>query len=260
MIEARQRQHPSKKPTAAPSVRVTRVTLPRYEVEFRDICGALAGARQIRQKKTLMMPHELQEGAGAQILLDLSVHGLAFSISLIFRVIMSDEDHAVVEWWARRKTDPALLDLWINALETYATSSSDPKDEEPTPETVKEFFDICRRALSKNPFVALGIHWSSSPAEVREARRSLMSSLHAYTAMKGLNPHMKELLDQAMKFAPGTISQLSDADGRRKARGRFVPANQRRHALNLLRSKLDVAILRGQDEAVSELRLAMMEL
>lgn len=240
----------SAKSTSSDAVRIKRVTLPRYEVEYKDRAVALENAQQILQTKALTFPGSITEPAGAQIVLNLSVSGQAFSVSLLFRVIMSHPNQTVLEWWARRQTDPAQLELWIESLENGApsTSSTTAEESQQAPldtQALEKIYDLCRRALSKNPFVVLDLHWSSMPGEILRAHGEMVETLMSYRSHPALTVRTRRLLAQASANLTSVMDHLGSPQGRRDARERFVPRQQRLHAIGLLKSQLEVARMRG---------------
>ena len=51
-------------------VRVRRITLPRYEVEYRQVAGALKDARQIKESGAFAVEHQFAEQVGQEVVLD----------------------------------------------------------------------------------------------------------------------------------------------------------------------------------------------
>ncbi len=251
-------------------LRVKRVTLPRYEVEYRDQNLAITNACGIRDKRTIVFPFSLEEAPGAQIVLDLSVIGQAFSVSLLFRVIARDGQQTILEWWARRQTDPALLDLWIESLNPSPTPDQAQTKDAPeakqaqspqTPEPeLSTLYDLCRRALSQNPFTALGIHWSASPSDIFEAHQQIQQQMCQYNGHAGLRPRAKALLQEASRNMERLMESLSTDTGRRAARARFVPKHQLIHARELLESQIAVARVRQNDRLVRRLERQLKEI
>jgi hypothetical protein len=247
--------------------------MPRYEVEFPDLNAALSLALLLREKRTGSLPCFIKEHPGTEVVLDMSVSKLAFSVSLLFRIVQANKSQTVIEWWPRRQTDPALLDLWVDALEAQDTPApsgdSSPKQ---TPElatpaaapissiAARELFDLCRRALSKNPFTVLGLHWSSDTKDFQRAYTKLITELESYKKQPNLTPKAHQFINLALKQAPKAMQALSSAEGRVAARERFVPANQLSHARELIASKLQVAQLRHNSDDVYQLTRRLTEL
>lgn len=240
-----------------PAIKVTRVTMPRYSVEFPDVATALDMAQGLRRNRIGLLAHRLDEHPGAEVVLDVSVRGLALTVSLLFRVVQPDPDKTVLEWWPRRQTDPALLNLWVETLEEHRKADT-PQGIHP--ETLRAIFDLCRRAMSRNPFTALEVHWSSSPEEIHAAYEALITALKSYKAQPGVNDRARALLDQAIAQAPHAAYRLSTLEGRVKARQTFVPKAQLAHARELLESKLEIARVRGDHGAIYTLRRQLAEL
>ena len=243
--------------------------MPRYEVEFPNVKDAFDVANTLKTQRTAALMCQIKEHAGTEIVIDMSVSGLAFSVSLLFRIIQSGPQQTIIEWWPRRQTDPALLDLWLDALKTQQTTqlgtgedeeSAETDKPQHTTESVRVLFDLCRRSLSKNPFTALDVHWSSDLEEIKVAYSDLLKALEPFRKSKGLSPKAYQLIGLAKQQAKRSFQEISTPAGRIAARKRFVPSNQLSHARELLSSKIQVAQLRGDTETYHNLRRKLEEL
>lgn len=241
------------------SVLVKRVTLPRYEVEYREGGVALESARLIKKLRVFTLDYLFSEPMGQEIVLDLTVGGMPSTTTLLFRHVQQLPGQSVLEWWPRRQTDPDLLDLWIDDLE----QSLAPKDEaRPSipPVEMQQVYELCRRALAGNPFIALGVHWTAPEEELQEAYENSMNQLLQYKNIPGLGSRVMEFLTRARDGLMAAQKRLATLEGRRESRSKLVPAVQHENARNLAASKLDVARLRGDATEYRKVKREILEL
>ena len=246
---------PATLPKPRSAMRIRRITLPRYEVQFCTVEEALLHGRALLGKRVTVLPAGLEEQQGAEVVLDLTIADEIPAVTLLFRIIQSGPEATVLEWWARRQTDPALLDLWLHAVEACRPCAPTSPIEEPgDPLPLQEILEHCRRALSRNPFTVLGVHWAASPMELSLAAQQLLEALDRYLARSAdLPPKVQRLLSDARSNARDIMEQLSTQKGRMKARSKFVPTNQLRHGVDLTAEKLEVA--RFREDEVDGLKL-----
>ncbi len=98
-------------------VRIQRVVLPRYELQYFDGEVALSHACSIKKTNVFAVPSDFQEPVGQEVVLDLGAEKVTLTVTLLFRIIQKSETYTVFDWWARRSTDSDLLQLWIEELE-----------------------------------------------------------------------------------------------------------------------------------------------
>jgi hypothetical protein len=245
-------------PHAAP--RVQRITLPRYEVHYPTCEAALHDAKYLVEKKIMQLP-ELNEAVGADVVLDLRATGIPMHATLLFRVLQCNAKQAVLEFWARRKTDTDLLELWLEALELGAISESGSHTRVGLSQTeLHRAFDLCRRVLSQNPFVALGVHWSCGDEEVVANSAELRQTLERFVSSPALPEKVEALLQRAQARLPEVTKQLSTVLGRKAARARYVTTPQLAHARQMAEDKLvvaqmkqDIRLIRDASALVAEL-------
>lgn len=241
-------------------VRVQRVTLPRYEVEFGDAASALEDARRVQQSRVLAIGHAFVEEVGTEVVVDVVVAGIAPSTTLLFRIVQKGGPLTVLEWWPRRKTDPHLLALFLESLEATLTSRAPSLPPGLSAEEQQQILELCRRALAHNPFTALGVHWTAGAGEIDAAASAFERTLRAFRARAGLSARGAELIDAALMHVPESRKVLATLDARQAARARFVPRDQLRHAVEIARGKLEVARLRGDAAAERVARAELAEL
>lgn len=249
-------QRPARVPTQKPEPRVParviirRVTLPRFEVIYPTVVEARAVASVVKQKRFLALAGDVDVAVGNQVVLDLAASGCAAAVTLLFRVI-GKRDGTLLEWWARRETDTAALDLWIEGLAAGATQAPDPG----RPQIV----ELCQRALKRNPFDMLAVHWSADAATLATAGRTLLEALDAAGA-EALTPKVAALLAQAQRAARDTLARMSSLEGRVQARQTYVPGHQLRHARELLDTQLEVARMRGDRAELLDIQTRRREI
>lgn len=237
------------KAKAAPKTIIRRVTLPRFEVIYGTVAEARAVANIIKEKKFLALAEELDVAVGNQVVLDLAASGCAAAVTLLFRVI-GKRDGSLLEFWARRETDTAALDLWIEGL-----SQEGPAATDAGPDVV----ELCQRALKRNPFDMLGVHWSADADALADAGRELMRHL-TEAAKRPQTPRVAALIRQAGQTARASIERLATPEARAQARQTYVPGHQLRHARELLATQLEMARVRQDRREMAKLQKQRREL
>ena len=245
---------------STPAMTITRVTLPRYELEYRSAKLALEHANQISKTRILNLEYAFSEPVGQEIVLDLGIREDAHKSTLLFRLIQRLEASTVVEWWARRNTDPDMLELWIEGLERLAQTGSATGEHEVAPAELQALYELCRRALSGNPFVALGVHWTAGEAAVQQGYAESVKSVRRFASFPGIGPRAKKLLGRAESSLAEARRNLSIAKERRFLRNRFVQDHQVQQARELAASKLAIARLRNDREEMKRCRDEIREL
>ncbi len=251
-------QRPARVPTKADEPRATprtiirRVTLPRFEIIYPSVAEARAVAGIIKTKKFLALEGDVDVAVGQQVVLDLEAAGCAASVTLLFRVIGRSKG-TLLEWWARRETDTAALDLWIEGLVGPADSGVPATTARP------EIVEMCQRALKRNPFDMLGVHWSSDLPTLVAAGKALVEGLKS-ASEDPLEPRLAALVRQAHATAITSLGRLNTQKGRVQARVTFVPGHQLRHARELLDTQLEMARFRGERQEVARLQEMQREL
>ena len=250
-------------------VQITRITLPRYEVEYRERAVAAEHARLIKKNMVFGLPVAFPESMGQEVVLDLSVREITFKATLLFRLIQKTEKQTLFEWWCRRKTDPDLLELWLEALEQKprnkagAQEAAEKSSEESQGLPINELhqlYEICRRALSANPFTALGIHWMANASEIEQAYSRMMEELEAHLSYAEENTRLRKLITKAQKGVMEIRKSLSSLQQRQRIRAQFIPENQLITARELSESKLNLARLRNDKEAFKKAQRELHEL
>jgi hypothetical protein len=268
------------------SLRISRVTLPRYEMEYRDPQLALTHAASIQEKKALILEEELKIGIGQEVVFDFLIRDRPLRATLLFRLVQISGSAHILEWWSRRNTDPEMLEIWVAGLEgrpridenetadrgesafpqEYAHAESVPKKELPkasAPLTTKErdeMLSLCRRLMLHNPFAALGIHWTAIPSEQRDAAENAKSALEK-AARKCLgDAKLSDFLKRAEREIENALRQLQTTKQRCAIRERFVPREQLESSIDLAKHQLEMAHFRGQTEELPRLLQVLEEL
>jgi hypothetical protein len=245
------------KPVAAkvqqsPILSVTRVTLPTFEVVYRDAEGAYEDAQTIRKNNAFEFDRDLQEPAGAELVLELSFAEVHFSITLLFRVIGSGGGKTALEWWARRNTDSKLLALWLESLEPHRKQGQQdsPALDEVRATGVLEAMEIYRRMLSANPFDVLGLHWTSNAELVAEATRSVLRDLENRLQATEADEQVTLYLVPCRKRVNQAAEILAPLEGRRAVRLKMVPPRELENARKQAEHILQLANRGGKPGAI----------
>ena len=246
--------------TNQPRLRVKRITLPRYEVEYLDAPYALDHARTVQEARVVALAAEISEPIGQEVVLDLTCHGLTVTTTLLFRVVQRLPGQVVVEWWPRRQTDPDLLDLWIDTLQQAAEQSDPSSDVTVATGEIQRVYELCRRALAGNPFAALGVHWTATEGDINRAHEEGIRRLLASRDIPGAGPKVLAFAEKARQGLESARQRLATLEARIEQRKKFVPAHQRETARQLALSKLDLARLRKDDKEYRAARLELREL
>ncbi len=245
------------KPTAekGPQSRVlsvTRVTLPTFEVVYRDADGAYEDAQAIRKNSAFELERDLHEPPGTELVLELSYAEFHFSVTLLFRVINSGGGKTALEWWGRRSTDSKLLDLWLESLEPRRKQRrpDEPSVDEVRAAAAHEAMEIYRRMLSSNPFDVLGLHWTSNAELVLEATTSVVRDLDRRLAATEADEQVSRYLIPCKGRVEQANGILSSLEGRRAVRAKMVPPRELENARKQAEYILQLAIRGGKPEAI----------
>ncbi len=247
-------------PGATAAFRVQRLALPRYQVEYLEQSVALAIATRLREKRILVLEYVIPGDVGGELVLDLALLGESLQVALFFRILKRSATATALEWVPRRATDTDLLELWMQAVELRGRPASHLPAVVLSEAELSRALEMCRRALQRNPFTALKVHWTAGEAEISAATESLMSELAAVSNCGGVSSSVTDLVGKAIEAVKVTREMVSTVEGRRRARGTFVPVDQLRQAIELAISKADLARLRGDLPELARARAEMTEL
>jgi hypothetical protein len=249
-------------PPEPPTFRVQRMALPRYQVEYIEPVAALAVATRLREKRVLVLEYMIPGDLGGELVIDLALVGEALQVALFFRILRRSATATALEWLPRRVTDTDLLELWFQAVElrTRPPSRVGAVTQVLADAELPRVLDTCRRALQRNPFTALKVHWTAGEPEIAAAAAVLLTDLTTVQRRGGMSPSVAQLVRKAIDEVAKTREMVGTAEGRRKARGTFVPVDQLRQALELAISKEAMARLRGDAVELARARAELMEL
>ena len=243
-----------------PAIRVKRIALPRYQVEYVDAVAALAVAAKLHEKRILVVEYVIPGDVGGELVIDLALVGEALQVALFFRIFRRSATATALEWIPRRVTDTDLLELWIQAVELRTRPSSHTASVTMSDEDIARVLETCRRALQRNPFTALKVHWTAGEEEIAAAAEGLLTELSTAQACHALSPSVAELVRKAVDEVPKMSAMVATAEGRRRARATFVPVDQVRQAIELAISKLNLARLRGDLVELARAKAEVAEL
>lgn len=244
-----------------PRRRVERVTLPRYDVFYATPAEALDDALRLREDGLMTLDVSIDVPVGADVVLDLRAATVPIHATLLFRVLQRTGDHTFLEFWARRQTDGDLLELWVESLKIDA----DERDERTpkaalNPVEMQRVLELCRRVLSRNPFTALGVHWSAPVHECHAAAQKAQGSLELVLTHGTFPQAVRSLVERALMRLPDAVREVSTAEGRKLARAKFVTQPQLAMARELAREKLEFARMRQDEKAIREAAAMLDEL
>ena len=243
-----------------PAIRVQRIALPRYQVEYADAMAALGVAVKLREKRVLIIEHVIPGDVGGELVIDLALVGEALQVALFFRILRRSETATAFEWIPRRATDTDLLELWIQAVELRTRPPSRPASLAMPDADLARVLETCRRALQRNPFTALKVHWTAGEAEIAASAATLLTELNAVQSNATLSPSVAELVRKAIEEVAKMREMVGTAEGRRRARATFVPVDQVRHAIELAISKAELARMRGDLVELARAKAEISEL
>lgn len=261
---------------------VTRITVPTFEVLYRDARGALADARGLRRDRAFELGREIDAEAGGEVVLELAVSEFAFSVTLLFRVVGRKPGFTVLEWWARRQTDETLLGLWIEALEatiaapapsrpsqtdsTQAGSGPGDSSIPATPtlpgraELLHEIMETYRRVLSGNPFDVLGIHWTSNGRLAAEAATSIVNELEQKAALARGDDQVLRYLNQTAQRVQRAAAALGELEHRKAIRHKMVAPKELANARKQAEYLLQLALREGRVDQIERAQAMLSEL
>jgi hypothetical protein len=243
-----------------PVIRVQRIALPRYQVEYADAVAALAVAGKLREKRILIIEHVIPGDVGGELVLDLALMGEPLQVALFFRILRRSDTATALEWIPRRVTDTDLLELWIQAVELRTRPPSRPTALALPDADLARVLETCRRALQRNPFTALKVHWTAGEQEIAASAQALLTELTAVQSRVSLSPSVAELVRKAIEEVAKMREMVATSDGRRRARATFVPVDQVRHAIELAISKAELARMRGDLVELARAKAEISEL
>jgi hypothetical protein len=256
------RRAPLQAELVPPAFRVQQIALPRYQVEYVEPVAALAVATRLRDKRVMVLEHVIPGDVGGELVIDLALVGEALQVALFFRILKRSATATALEWVPRRVTDTDLLELWFHAVELRIRPSSQvgPCAAMITDAELPRVLETCRRALQRNPFTALKVHWTAGEQEISAAVEAMLTELTAVQRRSGMSPSVAELVRKALEEVGKTRDLVATSEGRRKARSTFVPVDQLRQAIELAISKADLARLRGDAPELARARAELTEL
>jgi hypothetical protein len=98
----------------------------------------------------------------------------------------------------------------------------------------------------KSEFEALGVHWSSSPEDIKAGHRALVERFSEATYGDLADPRIAALILRLELAADEALDDLRDPDTRRKLRRRLVGAEEVRMAAELLQGHAKTARSNGE--------------
>lgn len=243
-----------------PIMRIQRITLPRYEVEYPLLSNAYAQARDLKEKKLLIAEALFREPVNQEIVLDLGAEELTLRTTFLFRLKEKKEARTIFEWWPRRRTDHDLLELWIAGLHQALEKEQEPPNPSLPPVELQLLYELCRRAASNNPFNVLGLPVTATTAQVNQAYHEAIRMLERYENYPHLESRVTEFLSMARNRLDETRRNLSTLESRQRQRAEFVPKTILRAAIETVEARLRIARLMNDDKEVFAAQLLLQEL
>ena len=95
-----------------------RVSDNRFLISLDSLAVARKIGLEVQSKVAVKLPVKIAMEVDRPVVLDLSVAGYdGLTLSLIYKVSAHEADATMLTWWPRRRTDPDLLNLWLELLE-----------------------------------------------------------------------------------------------------------------------------------------------
>lgn len=241
--------------------RVERVTLPRFDVFYQSAQDALDDALRIREDNVLTLDEPLGVAVGSDVVLDLRAAAVPLQATLLFRVLQEQGGRTYLEFWARRQTDGDLLELWVESLRIDADTQDEERPRAELGQTeIHRVLELCRRVLARNPFTALGVHWSARTHELQSAAQRTDESLRMYLEYGEIPESIRALAERAMMRLPAIMQELNTPEGRKLARAKYVTNPQLAMAREMAREKLEFARMRQDPDGIAEATAMIEEL
>ena len=131
-----------------------RISDNRYSIAFDTLEYARKIGVDLKTNQPVRFPIKIALGEGRPVVLDVSVAGYeGLMLSLIYKVDAHERDSTLITWWPRRRTDPDLLDLWIELVDILIKEGDMPKSSLELAGYVFEYFRI---STLNDPLRALG--------------------------------------------------------------------------------------------------------
>ena len=226
---------------------------------YRDAAGAYEDAQAIRKDRALKLEADIEEPAGSEVVLELSVGDVPFHVGLLFRIVGRFEGQTMLEWWPRRSTDNRLLDLWLQSLESRREDAAREKDDIDH-EALQEAMELYRRCLATNPFDVLGLHWTATEPVIAEAKASLTAEVNKRLKKAGDNEEMRQYLAPCVERVSEAADVLSQLDGRLAWRARVVPEREATTARKQAEYLAQLADRAGKEDQAEQARMLIAEL
>lgn len=256
-------QEPETLPPSSKIISLTRITIPAFEVVYRDIEGAWTDGHALFNKRAFELERLIDEEPGTEVVLELGVAEMAFSVTLLFRVVSHAPGRTVLEWWPRRQTDPKLLELWLESLDSqrrFARSDDAAPPDQQRAALVRQVMEAYRRVLSNNPFDVLGVHWTSGVRLVAEASRAMAADLQSQRGAARSDAEVLRYLDMSLERVRQATEILSTIEGRRAVRRQMVPEKELQNALKQAQFLLEIARREGRADAIASATEMLEEL
>ena len=247
------------------AVRVSRVTLPRYNVEYTNPKDALEDAKHVKDKGILIFGDVFPEPPGCEIVFDVYAAGVIGSVTLLFRVLTRQAQSVTLQWWPRREIDRPVVDLWIESLRQHIEPDTEVAAVTPEvlplrPTEKSALLALCRQLCTTNPFTAMGISWTFTRDRVLDGIEAMRTKLALYEGRVQLGTDLHEAYQTALRRFKLLENQLANDKMRRMARAKFVPHGDIQQTAQLLKHQHEVAVFRDQHRRARELLLQLEEL
>ena len=242
------------------ALHISRVTLPRYDFVYATPEAALSDGLQIRRTRQLTVEYPFPIPEGAEFVLDFSTEGIGIGLTLLFKMKLMESTLCELEWWERRQTDGASLDIWIDALRHHLGQVKHADQGDLSPSEHLDLLQLCRRLMSKNPFTAMAAEWTWGQERVLDQCGAVLQQLGFFVDKVDKETRISGFLQAAIARYPDLRKQLTTHEARNVARSTFVPSAQINQAIELARHRKEVAEMRGDMREVYVARLEIEEL
>jgi len=242
------------------ALQISRVTLPRYDFVYATPEAALSDGLQIRRTRQLIVEYPFPIPEGAEFVLDFCTEGIGIGLTLLFKMKLMESTLCELEWWERRQTDGASLDIWIDALRHHLGHAKQDDQGDLSASEHLDLLQLCRRLMSKNPFTALAVEWTWGQEKVLDQCDAVLQRLGFFIDKVKEGTRIAGFLQEAIARYPDLRKQVASHEARNVARSTFVPSAQINQAIELARHRKEVAEMRGDMREVYIARLELEEL
>ena len=191
----------------------------QYDVIYHTTAHAIRDARVWQSGQGVIIPAILHPREDGHLLLDVTVRSAELRLMFLCWPNGHVGQKTAVEWVGRRRTDAELLELWIDMLAESSALSQEPSANNIS--GVTQIFNICRRALASDPFMALGVPQDATRAEIEAQYSRIIDTINRLQHFPQVGSRVIVRISQARVALKQVYQLLQSEEGRAWARTRF---------------------------------------